>query len=237
MIINRRIKIKETIANIMCEEVHYDPAVAEVEKQRDNLENYIAGNKEFLLSLIPIDEQDEMPEIAKLMCRAAKKVNVGPMAAIAGAISQYAVDNIILNGGKFGIFDNGGDICLITDKEIVVGIYTGPAKIQNIGFKIKPAKEKLGICTSSGVIGHSLSFGKAHAVTIFSNDTFLADATATALCNECKRKDPVLIEEVLKKYYIDGIIGATVIFDDYFGCIGDIPDICETKIDYNLIAK
>jgi uncharacterized protein len=237
MIINNRIRIKETIANIVCDESLYNSAIMEIEHQRNDLEQYIKDHNDFLLSLIPVDEKDDMPEIAKLMCRASREVNVGPMAAVAGAISQFAIKDMIAGGGKFGIVDNGGDICLITDQEVIIGIYSGPAKIKNVGFKIKPGKDILGICTSSGVIGHSLSFGNAHAVTVFSHDTFLADAVATALCNECKRKDPVLIEEVLNKYYIDKIIGATVIYDDYFGCIGDIPETCETDIDYKLIAK
>ena len=237
MIINNRIRIKETIANIMCEESLYNVAVNEIELRRNQLEEYIEKNNDFLFSLIPVEETESMPEIALGMCRASSKVNVGPMATVAGAISEYSVKSIIANGGTFGIVDNGGDISLVTDREVVIGIYTGPAKIKNVGLKIKPENKILGLCTSSGVIGHSLSFGKAHAVTVLSHDTLLADATATALCNECKRKDPVLLEEVLKRFFIDGIIGAIVIYDDYFGCIGDIPEICETDIDYQLIAK
>jgi uncharacterized protein len=237
MITNNRIKIKETIANIMCDDSLFELAVSEIELRRSQLEEYIKKDNDFLLSLLPIAENDKMPEIAQKMCRASRIVNVGPMATVAGAISEYGVKKLIEHGADFGMVDNGGDISLITDRTVVIGIYTGPAKIKNIGLKIKPDKNILGVCTSSGIIGHSLSFGKAHAVTVLSHDTLFADATATALCNECKKKDPVLIEEVLKKYFIDGIIGAIVIYDDYFGCIGDIPDICETDIDYKLIAK
>jgi uncharacterized protein len=229
--------MKETIANVMCDDSLFNLAVDEIKLRRSQLENYIEKDNRFLMSLIPIEENNEMPEIAKKMCRASRIVNVGPMAAVAGAISEYGINKLIDAGANFGIIDNGGDISIITDRTIVIGIYTGPAAIKNVGLKIKPDDKILGICTSSGVIGHSLSFGKAHAVTVLSHDTILADATATALCNECKKKDPVLIEEVLKKYFIDGILGAIVIYDDYFGCIGDIPDICETDIDYKLIAK
>lgn len=237
MIINNRIRIKETIANIICDDSLYPLVLDEIGLRRIDLEEYIKSSNNFLISLTPIDIVNEMPEIAKEMCRASRMVGVGPMAAVAGAISHYGIKKIIEHNGTFGVIDNGGDIALLTDHEIVIGIYTGPAKIKNIGLKIKPDDEILGICTSSGVIGHSLSFGRAHAVTVISHDTFLADAAATAICNECKRKDPALIEEVLQKYFIDGITGAIVIYDDYFGCIGDIPEICETEIDYQLIAK
>jgi len=237
MIKNIRIRIKETIANIMCDDLYYYDALKEIELQRNELEQYIERDNSFLISLSPVQENDKMPAIAKEMCTASRMAGVGPMASVAGAISQYGVKKIIGLGSSFGLIDNGGDIALVTDRQLIVGIFTGPAKIKNIGLKIQPDENILGICTSSGIIGHSLSFGKAHAVTVLSHDTLLADSAATAICNECTRKDPVLIEEVLNKYYLDGILGAIVIFDDYFGCIGEIPEICETDIDYKLIAK
>ncbi len=237
MIINNRIRIKETIANIICDEKFYDGVLDEIRAERELLECYIQNDNNFLTSLKPVEINEQMPEIAKKMCSASAKVNVGPMAAVAGAISKFGIEKLMSYGGKFGIIDNGGDIALITGKEVTIGIYTGPAKIKNIGLKIKPYNSMLGICTSSGVIGHSLSFGKAHAVTVISADPLLADAAATAICNECKIKDAVLIEEVLNKYYIEGIRGVLVVFDDYFGAIGDIPEICESDVDYQLIAK
>ena len=130
-------------------------------------------------------------------------------------------------------FETHFSFCLISG--FLIGVTY--ERDDNIGLKIKPNDKIMGICTSSGIIGHSLSFGRAHAVTVLSYDTLLADAVATALCNECKVKDQILIEESLKKFYIDGIIGAIVIFDDYLGFIGDIPELCETNIDFDLIAK
>ena len=41
----------------------------------------------------------------------------------------------------------------------------------------------MGICTSSGTVGHSLSFGKADAVVVTAGSATLADAAATAICN------------------------------------------------------
>lgn len=237
MIIRSRIRIKETIANLICRKAIQENVINEINNRRKELEDYINNDITFLYSLEPVDLKDNMPNIVKEMCIATRKAGVGPMASVAGAISHYAVKKIIDCKEEFGIFDNGGDIALITNHELVIGIYTGNAKIQNIGLRIKPCKNILGICTSSGVIGHSLSFGKAHSVTVLSNDTMLSDAVATALCNECKIKDPVLIEEALNKYYIEGIIGAIVIYDDYLGMIGELPEICESKIDFELIAK
>ncbi|HQJ75441.1 MAG TPA: UPF0280 family protein [Bacteroidota bacterium] len=237
MIKRNRIHIKETIANLICNDAIQNKIIEEVKTCREKIENYIKYDTNFLSSLKPIEINSSMPEIVKEMCLASEKVGVGPMATIAGAISHYAVKKILDCNENFGIFDNGGDISIFTDREIIIGIYTGDAKIQNIGLKIKPNDKIMGICTSSGIIGHSLSFGRAHAVTVLSYDTLLADAVATALCNECKVKDQILIEESLKKFYIDGIIGAIVIFDDYLGFIGDIPELCETNIDFDLIAK
>ena len=44
----------------------------------------------------------------------------------------------------------------------------------------------MGICTSSGTVGHSLSFGKADAVCVKAKSVSLADAAATAIGNMVK---------------------------------------------------
>jgi len=71
-----------------------------------------------------------------------------------------------------------------------VGIFAGPDSpfTGKIAVKLGPERFPIGICTSSGTIGHSLSFGKADAVTIVSPDTALADAAATRLGNMVKTR-------------------------------------------------
>jgi ApbE superfamily uncharacterized protein (UPF0280 family) len=46
----------------------------------------------------------------------------------------------------------------------------------------------MGICSSSGAFGHSLSFGKADIVTIISENVITADLFATGVCNKLRKK-------------------------------------------------
>lgn len=58
-----------------------------------------------------------------------------------------------------------------------------------IGVKIKGRESPLDICTSSGTVGHSLSFGKADAVVILSPSAALADEVATAAANLVQKEE------------------------------------------------
>ena len=72
------------------------------------------------------------------MARAGRKGDVGPMAAVAGTISQLCMGFLVKNGAKYVIIDNGGDLALKTDKDVVVGLYAGESSLSGqLGFKIK----------------------------------------------------------------------------------------------------
>ncbi len=188
---------------------------------RREIQKYIEVHPEFLTSLVPLEAQDDAPEIVKDMCLAAKAVGVGPMAAVAGAISQYMgkalekfTDEIII--------ENGGDIYIKnrTDKRIL--IYAGNSPLSNEIALLIPGKDKsVGICTSSGKVGHSLSFGKADAVVVVSRDTLLADAAATAVCNMVKNVYDIK-ESIDFAKSIPGIDGIVVIMEDKLGAWGNI---------------
>ena len=45
------------------------------------------------------------------------------MAAVAGTVSQMAVEAAVLLGAREAIVDNGGDIYMVSDREVVVGLY------------------------------------------------------------------------------------------------------------------
>ena len=128
------------------------------------------------------------------MIETAKIVKtVGPMAAVAGTIAEFLGEKILKiiekeKLKKFLVIENGGDIFAYIDEPITVGIYAGENSVftKNLGIKISLLNQPLGICTSSGNIGHSLSFGKADAVVIISNSASFSDALATATCNLVK---------------------------------------------------
>lgn len=157
---------------------------------RFDIENYISKDRRFLTALKPIEVELNAPLIVKEMNAAAKKANVGPMATVAGAIAQFLGKDLLKKGYPEVMIENGGDIFLGTRKIRKIGIYAGKSKLwRGLSLKIKPKDTPLGICTSSGTIGHSLSFGLADSVVILSKSALLADAVATATGNLVKRKD------------------------------------------------
>lgn len=178
---------------------------------RRQIEHYISKDSRFLTNLKPIAVELEAPLIVKEMSRAAKKANVGPMAAVAGAIAQFLGRDLLRSGYRDVIIENGGDIFLKITKPRLVGIYAGRSKLWNrLSLKIEPADTPMGICTSSGTIGHSLSFGCADNAVILSKNTVLADAVATACANLVQ--SPEQLSNALDfARSIKGVLGAVII--------------------------
>ena len=199
----------------------YDKALEVVLFYREQLESFIKVYPEFLTSLVPWRVPNDAPSIVKDMCRASEKVGVGPMAAVAGAFSELTGRELLKYSDEI-IVENGGDIFLSTKTSRKVGIYAGNSPLsEKIALEISPEMSPVGICTSSGTVGHSLSFGKADAALILSKDTFLADAVATAAGNMVK--EPGDIEKALEFVSkTDGVSGALIIIGDKMGMWGDI---------------
>ncbi len=151
---------------------------------RRQLEQYITSHEDFLRSLGPLPDDPLAPPLVRSMLKAAIAAGVGPMASVAGAIAQHVGVSLQPFSDSI-IVENGGDCYLRMQQETNVGIFAGPQSpfTGRIAIKLGPERFPTGICTSSGTVGHSLSFGKADAVTVISRDTALADATATRLGN------------------------------------------------------
>ncbi|MDD5166258.1 MAG: UPF0280 family protein [Candidatus Omnitrophica bacterium] len=178
---------------------------------RREIENYIDKDRRFLTALKPIEVELNAPLIVSKMSKASRLANVGPMAAVAGAIAGFLGRDLLKKGYKNIIIENGGDIFLKTTKPCVIGIYSGRSKIWNkLGLKIKAKDTPLGIATSSATLGHSLSFGSADSVTILAQDASLADAVATAVCNRVKSKED-LSPALNFARSIKGVCGAVII--------------------------
>lgn len=192
-----------------------------LEKYRNDIKSYGDKNINFYKSLAPIEVSNEADEVVKHMAKAAKCANVGPMAAVAGAISQYVGLDLLKYTDEIMI-ENGGDIFIKTDKERKILIYAGASPFsEEIALLISPEDTPLGICTSAGSLGHSLSFGNADAVVVLSKDTLLADATATAIGNIIK--EPSDIEKGIQYgKAIEGIEGILIIIKDKMGAWGKI---------------
>ena len=208
---------------------------------RNDLKNYIALNPDFLISLNPIDvKYDDLDLIVQTMIKSSNIAQVGPMACVAGTISQLSLNYLIKHGSKYSIVENGGDIAVINDRKVLCGIYSNNNILGNeIAFEIKKRKRPLGICTSSGKIGHSISFGDADSVTVISNSSSLGDGLATKIANsvygdvgEDKVNSALSVADEFREFF-DGVL---VICDEYVGSVGRLPKIVETnKFDVNLL--
>ncbi|MFA5090315.1 MAG: UPF0280 family protein [Candidatus Omnitrophota bacterium] len=181
-------------------------------KYRWDIENYIAKDNRFLTGLKPIAVELNAPLIVRDMARVAYQAGVGPMAAVAGAIAQFLGRDLLRRGFQEVIIENGGDIFMRTRKKRSVRIYTGKTrKWQGLSLEINPADTPLGICTSSGTVGHSLSFGSADAVVILARKASLADAAATAVANRIRsEKDLVHVMDFTRR--ISGVTGVVLIY-------------------------
>jgi len=170
-------------------------------------------------------EKGEIPEIARRMIDAAGEFGIGPMSAVAGALAEFAVEAMRDAGAAYAMVDNGGDIALITDREVLVGIYAGESQFSNkIALRIKPSASLVGVCTSSGTVGHSISFGSADAATVISASASLSDAAATALCNTVT--DAQSIAEAFHSInHVASIEGALVIYKEMLATWGTIPEL------------
>ncbi|NLO82422.1 MAG: UPF0280 family protein, partial [Clostridiales bacterium] len=178
-----KVKVEQTDLDIAARSMLRKEALQLVKRYRNDIEEYIKRDKRFLTSLTPIPCLPDAPAIVRRMCMAAHMAGVGPMAAVAGAISEFVGRELLKFSAEI-IVENGGDIFIKSQRDRLVGIYAGDSPLsQKIGLKISAEDTPLGICTSAGKIGHSLSLGKADAVVIVSKDTPLADAVATAVGN------------------------------------------------------
>ena len=195
-----------------------------INKYRGLLEGYIKEQPLFLTALEPLTAAKGAPSMVKEMVRAARQTGVGPMAAVAGAIAQYVGAELLKLSPEL-IVEKDGDIFLRSKRERVVAIYAGGSPLSGkIGIRIMGAATPLGVCTSSGTVGHSLSFGRADAVVAVAKSTILADAAATAVGNRIKAVADIA-EGLKHAKGIGGLLGAVIIKEDRFGAWGDV-EIC-----------
>ncbi len=192
-----------------------------VMKCRAGLEDYVIKHPVFSTTLEPLKVEDNAPLIVRNMAKAASSVGVGPMAAVSGAIAEE-VGLGLLQFSDEVIVENGGDIFIKSLRQRLVGVYAGDSPLTGkIAFVIHPDDTPLGICTSSGTVGHSLSFGLADAVTVFAPSAALADAAATAIGNRVQTVDDVS-KAIEYAQQINGLSGVAIIKGEVLGLWGKI---------------
>ena len=220
-LISFHVAVEETDLYLRARSNLEEQARESIIRHRALLEEYIVGHPGFADALEPVSVEEDAPAMVKDMARAAGLAGVGPMAAVAGVIAE-AVGRDLLAFSPEVIVENGGDIFLATEKSRTVGVYAGDSPFSGkLALQIEPAETPLGICTSSGTVGHSLSFGRADAVIVLSPSTALADAAATAIGNIVDDNDDIT-RAVEFAQGIDGVGGVVVIKGERMGMWGQV---------------
>jgi ApbE superfamily uncharacterized protein (UPF0280 family) len=239
-VLREHFQLKETIVSIFAKERgHIDAAKRSIREQRAYLEDFISADPFFQITLEPYDlgenDAQDAPEIVRRMIRSSAVFGIGPMSAVAGSIAGFAVRAMMAEGASYAVVDNGGDICILNDQPIVVGIYAGSSPIQNLAFEIAARPAPLGICTSSGSVGPSISFGFADAAVAISEDVALADAAATALGNAVTASGP--LQECFSAIDRPGIDGALAVRGEEMGLWKELPPLRRARMSAERITR
>jgi len=225
-LISSFVRIKDTDLHILSDRDVTLSAQDLALRYRLQVEGYIAKNPEFARSLVPVSRDNHAPPLVKEMLDAAHVAGVGPMAAVAGTIAEYVGRALIAEGCLEVMVENGGDIFLSRTTDCRVAIFAGESPLSNrVGVRLKAVSMPVAVCTSSGTVGHSLSFGKADSVTVVAQSAALADAVATRLGNMVGQTgggDSTIKEVLDTGRLIDGVQGVVVICDEHIGAAGDI---------------
>jgi len=187
---------------------------------RQQVQAEIQDRPRFLTTLSPLRLHGTETPLIRSMLNAGILADVGPMAAVAGAIAAYVGQGLRQKSPEV-IVENGGDVYLFGPKERLVAVHAGSNPLSGMLAVAVTPESGLGVCTSSGTVGHSLSLGKADAAMVISPDCALADAAATRLGNLVSGSDRLeqAVETICR---IDGVLGALVIAGDRLAIQGQV---------------
>ena len=196
-------------------------AVRTVRRLRNEILNY--PDPAFLTSFVPLSIDAETSPFIQTMLSASLLSSTGPMASVAGAIAQAVGQQL---KQKFSleeiVVENGGDLYIDVLKELPVKLFAPGNRLSGkLSIVVDPLHSPLGICTSSGKIGHSYSLGKADAVLVACKDAALSDAYATAFCNRVlEQADVQRICNEMNTH--KEILSAVVLLDDTLALCGQL---------------
>jgi ApbE superfamily uncharacterized protein (UPF0280 family) len=218
--------IEETNCTIISDKQHgIEIALNAIKRHRRDLEAYTRTNPKFLYSLDPVSAP-EKPIVVRLMAQMAEAADVGPMAAVAGAIADMAIKDMTQEGCKVAVVEDGGEISAISDRPVDVAVAAGEEPLsKRFGFRLTDFP--IGVATSSGRFSHAFSFGDAEAATVFCKNAALADAAATAVGNVVKGEDAQvgIKAGISRGLSIEGVEGILIIYKGQVGTAGKIPQI------------
>lgn len=185
------------------------------------LKTYLGRDPGFAAALVPRAALPGAPPLIRRMLDAGAAAGVGPMAAVAGAIAQAVGEDLRMDSPEI-ILENGGDIYLRSTHRRIVSILAGDSTLSGtVGLALSPCPDGLGVCTSAGTVGPSLSLGRADAAVIVAPDVALADAAATALGNRIHRAND-LERAVAWAAGLPGVLGAVAVLGDRLAAAGKV---------------
>jgi len=186
---------------------------------RQQIENYIERHPFFATTLCPVVRDPFAPKIINSMIEAGSRAQVGPMASVAGAIAEY-VGLGLLPYSPDVIVENGGDVFIRSDVRREILLLAESSDFTAIRIAVPPSQNPVGVCTSSGKLGHSLSCGRADAVMVVGHSASMADAAATGIANLMKR--PSQIKKGLEMAREMGVLGVVILIGGHMGAWGRI---------------
>jgi len=223
-------RLKESNCTIISDkESAIEKAISSIKHHRKQLEEYIQKHLQFLHSFEPV-AVDDGPEVVRLMALASAKAGVGPMAAVAGVLADLAVEEMLGEGCRVAVVENGGEVSAVSDQPVDIALAAGDAPLsREMGFRLK--QFPIGVATSSGLYSHAFSFGEAEAVTVFAVDAGVADAAATAVANLIKGDDVrgVIREGIDRALRIDGVKGIFILYRGVVGKAGQVPELIKVN--------
>lgn len=218
-LISSRVLVKQTDLMVSGFKDLTKEATALVHHYRRQIEEYIDNNPHFTRALFPVKPDPFAPKIIVSMIEAASKAGVGPMAAVAGAIAEN-VGSDLLSLSRDIIVENGGDVFIRSQRKREILLLAESSNFFGQKVAIKAWPEPLGVCTSSGRLGHSLSFGKADAVMVVDNSAVMADAMATGIANQIKKESDIKIG--IRMAQETGALGVLILVEGQMGAWGQI---------------
>ena len=196
-------------------------AYAMLVELRRAMDTYLLIDPVYKSALVPYDAGIEAPGILKDMSAVSHKTGIGPMSAVAGAVAERVA---LFIKERFGvkeiIVENGGDIYAAVMEDMDVSVFAGQSPLsERVGLHIPASNFPLGICTSSGTVGPSLSLGRADAMMVVCRDVLLADSYATAMANRIRTVSDLqpVMDRVVN---IPDILGALAVKDDRMSVCG-----------------
>lgn len=238
MIVKTNYEVGQTALTIICDESYLSIVKSAVCDARFVIESKISEDIFFGITFDPYPPQPNDHELIRSMCQASVKADVGPMAGVAGAVAQYAVKKAVEAGCKHIIVENGGDIAMFVSEKVEIGVFSADERFGDLALSVPPSDTVKGVCSSSGIVGPSVSFGKSGICTVFSDDVILADCCATALGNMIKSGTPEEMSEACEKTFsVDGVDGCVCVCNGLLSMCGDVPELVKGSFEEKQLTK